>query len=113
MSKILEGNAAVDCLDLGDGLGRAVLRCPSCGEGLTHIVRVGTLMGSDASEAEVYPGTEVIGKTGERRSALSVVCSCENCPKLFAAVLQQCKGENWLQIHADVEIPPGANLASC
>jgi hypothetical protein len=77
--------------------------CPHCGGHYTHIRRVGTLKGSDPYEARTaYAGTRQTGTTPERRSALEIVFACEQCPELFALVIQQHKGINLLQIHTSV-----------
>ncbi len=77
--------------------------CPSCGFDYTHVHHVGTLIGSDENEAVVaYEGTDASGATPKRRSAVEIVFSCENCPKLFALVIQQHKGNNFVEVHEDV-----------
>jgi hypothetical protein len=90
-----------------------VISCPYCGGCYTHILRVGTLLGSDEHEALVYDGTDTTGATGSRRSALEIVFWCEFCqPKLFALVIQQHKGWNFIRIDTDVkdEVPPCGSL---
>jgi hypothetical protein len=83
--------------------GEANVVCPSCGFDYTHIHHVGTLVGSDQFEAvPAYEGTAPSGATPQRRSAVEIVFSCENCPKLFALVIQQHKGNNLVEVHEDV-----------
>jgi hypothetical protein len=72
------------------------IRCPKCGSINTHTHGVGTLVGSDEAEAVVYLGTNPIGKTPSRRSALSITMSCEHCPGTFSLVIQQHKGTNFI-----------------
>jgi hypothetical protein len=33
---------------------------------------------------------------------VEVVFTCENCPQLFALVIQQHKGNNMIEVHANV-----------
>ena len=100
---ILRGPDALRCLS-GDICGGEInVRCPYCGGDFTHIRHVGTLVGSDKLEATAaYEGTVPAGATGARRSALEVVFDCETCPKPFALVIQQHKGNNMLEIHTDL-----------
>jgi hypothetical protein len=77
--------------------------CPSCGSDYTHVQHVGTLVGSDQAEAvPAYEGTFPSGTTPQRRSAVEIVFLCEQCPKLFALIIQQHKGINHVEIHEDV-----------
>lgn len=86
--------------------GELNIRCPNCGSDYTHVRHAGTLVGSDDNEATpAYSGTAPSGATGSRRSALEIVFTCEGCPKLFALVIQQHKGNNLIQIDDDVKIP--------
>lgn len=83
------------------------VRCPHCRSHYTHIRRVGTLVGTDVSEATpAYPGTEATGTTPDRRSALEVVFECECCPDRFALVIQQYKGVNRIEVHDRPGEPP-------
>lgn len=75
------------------------IKCPHCGSDYTHIERAGTVMGSDPHEAKVYPGTVPTSTTGFRRSGVEIVMSCEMCPFQFALVVQQHKGNNFVQVH--------------
>jgi hypothetical protein len=86
---------------LGD---EANVVCPNCGFDYTHVRHVGTLMGGDEG-VMAYEGTVTTGVTGNRRSAVEIVFSCENCPKLFALVIQQHKGNNFVEIHSDIPDP--------
>jgi hypothetical protein len=100
--KIHQGLNAIGFLS-GQAFGEATVVCPSCGFHYTHVLRGGTLMGSDQSEAKQdYEGMELSGTTPSRRSAAEIVFSCENCPKLFALVIQQHKGNNFVEIHEDI-----------
>lgn len=101
--EIHRGDAAVKCLSGQQYADEANIVCPSCGSGYTHIRHVGTLVGADDHAAVLsYDGTGTSGSTGARRSALEIVFTCEGCPKLFALVVQQHKGVNFIEIHADV-----------
>jgi hypothetical protein len=91
--KKYEGREALHSLT-GDFCGGMTMRCPTCERNEsqtwgTHIIGVGTLLGCDELEAEVYAGTRAIGKTHSRRSALQITFRCEGCAKRFALVLQQ------------------------
>lgn len=82
----------------GEGYGcETNVVCPNCRSDYTHIKSVGTLVGTDEHEASIYEGTGQTGTTGSRRSAVEIVFECEQCPKLFALVIQQHKGINLLQ----------------
>lgn len=86
---------------IGPSSGRQTpnIRCPNCGSDYTHIEQAGTITGSDGYEAiEAYHGTISIDRTGNRRSGIKIVFSCESCPILFALVVQQHKGINYLEI---------------
>jgi hypothetical protein len=99
------------CLSGSDTMDDVNIRCPNCGYDYTHIERAGTLTGSDEYEAvKAYPGTESIGVTGSRRSAIKVVMSCEECPTLFGLIIQQDKGVNFLSFDKDCGLrKPPAN----
>lgn len=83
-----------------------LMRCPlcQCPNTYTHPIGACTRIGSDYGEASVYRGTDAIGVTGERRSALVVIFRCESGHR-FALVIQQCKGENfcWIEQWPGVE----------
>ena len=55
-----------------------------------------------AENAKGAESTAPTGTTPNRRSAVEVVFDCENCPQLFALVIQQHKGNNMIEVHADV-----------
>lgn len=68
------------------------LTCPICDWEYTHCEGAGTLLGNDPGEAEVYAGTELIGKVeDERRSALVIFFHCEVGHR-WKVVYQQHKG---------------------
>ena len=68
-------------------MGEANVVCPKCRTDSTHVHHVGTLMGSDQHEAvAAYEGTDPTGATPQRRSAVEIVFSCENCPEYFASM---------------------------
>ena len=97
------GRDAVSLLSGESYEGDANVVCPNCRSDCTHIQRVGTLVGSDPSEAiAAYEGTAPTGATPSRRSAVEIVFSCEQCPESFALVIQQHKGVNMIQVHQNV-----------
>lgn len=98
----LEAADVYRCLT-GDSGGpdRINLQCP-CGSNYTHVVSVGTRLGSDEHEAVIYPGTVKTGESGHRRSAVEIVFACEGCPERFALVIQQHKGRNFIDMNAGV-----------
>ena len=101
--KVHSGNEAVTYLSGKLYADEANVVCPSCRSGHTHIRHVGTLVGADGGEAILsYDGTGTSGTSPARRSALEIVFTCEGCPKLFALVIQQHKGVNFIEIHEDV-----------
>ncbi len=71
--------------------------CPICGYTYTHVKEVFTRKGGD--EGGVYPGTQVKGESGERRSALVIQFECEVHHE-FEFVIQQHKGENFTSFTA-------------
>jgi hypothetical protein len=84
-------------------MGEANVVCPNCHSDYTHVHHVGTLVGSDQHEAvAAYEGTAPTGATPQRRSAVEIVFSCENCPEYFALVIQQSKGNNLVEVHQNV-----------
>ncbi|MCI0682447.1 MAG: hypothetical protein L0Y71_10100 [Gemmataceae bacterium] len=83
---IHSGKAAIAFLSGESSSDDANVVCPSCGSDYTHVRHVGTLVGSDQFEAVVaYDGASPSGATPQRRSAVEIVFSCENCPKLFSS----------------------------
>jgi hypothetical protein len=103
---IHRGKKAIAFLSGQSLAGEANIVCPSCGFDFTHVHHVGTLVGSDHSEAvPAYEGTVPSGATPQRRSAVEIVFSCENCPEFFALVIQQSKGNNLVEIHQNVANP--------
>lgn len=99
---IHRGDAALGFLSETDCVGGAHVSCPNCASDFTHVVGVGTLLGSDEWEASVYRGTAVTGATAERRSAVEIVFDCEQCDQLFGLVIQQSKGVNYVEVHQNV-----------
>jgi hypothetical protein len=79
--------------------GAVILRCPICSGEYNHVVRCGTLFGSDKDEASEIQGVEIIGTTEERRSALRIDVECEN-GHLWSITIQQYKGTEYLQAEA-------------
>jgi hypothetical protein len=71
-----------------------MILCPECECQYNHIIRVGTELGTDECEAEIYQGTNLIfeNATSERRSSLRVEYWCEGCHHLWHLVLIQHKG---------------------
>jgi len=100
--KVYEGASVLKFLSGNISAGDINMRCPSCGFDFTHIREVGTLMGQDEHEAVVYKGTGIIGKTKSRRSAIQIIFDCEGCTDTFALVIQQHKGNDFLQVWADI-----------
>jgi hypothetical protein len=74
--------------------------CPTCGYNYNQIIRVSTRLGSDENEACVYPGTEALGCTGHRRSALVISFEGE-CEHEWNLVIQQHKGQNFVSVEYD------------
>ena len=102
---IHRGKQAISFLAGNSSADEANVICPHCGSEYTHVRHVGTLFGSDHAEAELaHDGTATSGVTSQRRSAVEIVFSCENCPDLFALVIQQHKGNNFVEVHEDVPI---------
>ncbi len=79
-----------------------VMLCPVCGHDYTHPIGAWTLLGDDPWEAGIYAGTQAIGTTDWRRSAIVVAFSCESEHE-FAIVVQQHKGNNFCRIEKDFE----------
>jgi hypothetical protein len=101
--KIHRGRDAVALLSGQGLLGEANVVCPNCRSDYTHVHHVGTLVGSDQHEAVAsYEGTTPTGATPQRRSAVEIVFSCENCSEYFALVIQQSKGNNLVEVHQNV-----------
>jgi hypothetical protein len=71
------------------------ITCPICGDDYSHVREAGTLLGGD--EGHIYPGTQLLGLSSERRSALSVVIDGE-CGHSWELRIQQHKGLSLLQI---------------
>ena len=71
--------------------------CPLCGDEYSQIGRVFTLLGSDALEAGVYDGTEAVGCTPSRRSALGIEFEGE-CGHSWSLIIQQHKGNNFVYV---------------
>lgn len=99
------GREAVALLSGQSLVGEATVVCPSCRHDNTHVHHVGTLIGSDQHEAvAAHEGTDPTGATPQRRSAVEIVFSCEHCPEQFALVIQQCKGNNLVEVHQGVRV---------
>ena len=77
--------------------GESMMLCPVCQCDYTHPIGACTRVGRDEWEAGVYQGTEAIGITGHRRSALVVLFRCEYGHR-FALVIQQHKGQNFCSV---------------
>jgi hypothetical protein len=84
--------------------GRAI-KCPKCGCQFSHITEAGTMLGGD--EGRRYSGTEIIGTTPDRRSALAILFQGE-CGHNWEFRIQQHKGTNFLQIFLLADTPAGA-----
>jgi len=98
------GKEAVALLSGQILMGEANVVCPNCRSDYTHVHHVGTLVDSDEHEAvTAYDGTTPSGATPQRRSAVEIVFSCENCPEYFALVIQQSKGNNLVEVHQNVD----------
>jgi hypothetical protein len=76
--------------------GEWAVACPTCGFDYSHVREAGTLLGAD--EGHVYPGTHVLGRTDERRSAVTIVFDGE-CGHSWELRIQQHKGINLVDIH--------------
>jgi hypothetical protein len=81
----------------GSYAGEWAIACPSCGSDYSHIREAGTLLGGD--EGRVYPGKHVLGRTEERRSAISIVFDGE-CGHAWELRIQQHRGINLVEVHA-------------
>lgn len=99
-----DGEAAACLFNSEYDPARANLRCPGCGSDYTHVRQAGTLLGSDEYEAVVYPGTEKVGATGDRRSSVAVTFDCEMCPCLFSLVVTQHKGWSRVEVRVLPEV---------
>jgi len=105
--KVHSGKQAVSLLSGHILVGEANVICPNCRSDYTHVHHVGTLVGTDQREAvAAYEGTDPSGATPQRRSAVEIVFSCENCPEYFALVIQQSKGNNLVEVHQNVHTRP-------
>ena len=71
--------------------GESVMLCPVCHFEYSHAESAGTLMGTDDIEARIIPGTEVVGKSPSRRSAVVVNFEGE-CGHEWRVIFQQYKG---------------------
>lgn len=88
----------------GKGAVTEQLLCPVCGWEYTHCEGAGTLLGNDEAEAEVYPGTKVIGCIeDERRSALVIKFNCEVGHR-WRLVIRQHKGVTSIDTLTEVEV---------
>lgn len=85
-----------------DGIyaGEWAVACPTCGVDYSHVRKAGTLLGD--GEGHVYPGTETIGETPDRRSAVAIVFDGE-CGHAWELRIQQHKGINLVQVQV---LPP-------
>lgn len=83
---------------LVDEYGQPSLNCSNCRGSYIHLSRVGTLVGRDEYEAvPAIAGTQPVGLTPSRRSALQIVFWCEECHTESAIVIQQHKGNEFLE----------------
>jgi hypothetical protein len=107
--KVIEGQGVLAYLREGCCRGETTVHCPNSNGDYTHVCHVGTLLGTDPHEAGIYSGTAPTGSTPFRRSAVEIVFMCETCPERFALVIQQHKGNNFVQLHAHLpgEEPEG------
>src|SRR5438132_14360125 len=71
--------------------GESVMLCPVCHFEFSHTESAGTLMGTDDFEARIISGTEVVGKSPSRRSAVVVNFEGE-CGHEWRVIFQQYKG---------------------
>lgn len=78
--------------------GQWMLLCPACQMEQVHVIASFTRVGSDSYEARVYPGTEAVSCTPNRRSALVTIFRCES-NHLFEFVLQQNRGANLVEVN--------------
>jgi hypothetical protein len=69
--------------------------CPKCNSPFSHAKSAGTLMGTDDREAEVIPGTEIVGTSPSRRSAVVVQFEGE-CGHEWRVIFQQYKGNTMI-----------------
>jgi len=82
------------------------LACPVCQAVWTHSIGACTRIGDDPYEAgNAYIGTEAVGVTASRRSALVVMFYCESGHR-FALVIQQQKGVNVCSVERLLDRPP-------
>lgn len=101
--KVYRGAGALRFLSGNACVGEINVRCPNCGSDYTHVRHVGTLVGTDSHEATTaYEGTVPTGTTSTAERRLGVVFDCENGPQVFALVIQQHKGNDVIEIYADV-----------
>ena len=89
--------------------GNVLIQCPLCGGDYTHMVDSGWLQGSDEVEADAPPNGEIIGFTVHRRHAHAVCFECEMCQKSFSIVIQQHKGQNFVEPGHDTRINEKSN----
>ena len=97
-----------DATDVLRAEGRyTVAHCPKCDHNYTSIVRVGSLVPTAENAdhgTDPIPGTAAIGRTPRRQSALAVEMRCEECDHTFAVVVQQHKGENFVEVHTPFRV---------
>ena len=94
--KVIPNPAAELLLTYADG--QAALRCPGCGEGLSHVVGVYTLLGGGESEGLYYGSYLVARESGECRDGLAVRVRGE-CGHRWEVVFQQFEGVTRVQIN--------------
>ena len=75
--------------------GESVMLCPVRHFEFSHTESAGTLMGTDDIEAKIIPGTEVVGKSPHRRSAVVINFDGE-CGHKWRVIVQQYKGQTFV-----------------
>lgn len=97
----VEGGRTVMRLFGEDCPPEVTVQCPACASCWVHPTGGGTLSGTDPSEAvEAYPGTQRVGMTDARRSAIELRFACENCANDFRILFQEHKGMTFLRLRS-------------
>jgi hypothetical protein len=100
--KVVSNPAAETLLTYADG--QAALRCPVCGDGLSHVVGVYTLLGGGESEG-LYYGSYLVARESEvDRDGLAVRVRGE-CGHRWEVVFQQYEGVTHVQINRMEDSP--------
>jgi hypothetical protein len=100
--KVIPNPAAEVLLTHADGL--AALRCPVCGQGLSHVVGVYTLLGGTESDGLYYGSYLVARESGENRDGLAIRVRGE-CGHRWEVVFQQREGVTHVQINRMEDTP--------